>query len=223
MSFATLTDAAAPSTPARDSGFRTWHFYILLSMVGATVAVMLSRETHPAALLLISAAVVSAGVVGVALHHALAGFLGRAGDEPAVLSAGRVAALEREKTLTLRSIKELEFDHQMGKVSDADFGVLHSRLRQRAIAIIEDLERAPKRTSGAPGLQTRGAAGSKDPALRTTDPALRTTDPALRTTEGGPGLQTGADRPTCTACGTSNEPDAKFCKQCGDRLGSVNA
>ena len=29
--------------------------------------------------------------------------------------------LEREKALVLRSIKELEFDHAMGKVSDADF------------------------------------------------------------------------------------------------------
>jgi len=27
----------------------------------------------------------------------------------------------------------------------------------------------------------------------------------------------------CGRCGTRNEPDAKFCKQCGDRLGSVNA
>ena len=29
--------------------------------------------------------------------------------------------------------------------------------------------------------------------------------------------------PACVRCGTRNEPDAKFCKQCGDRLGSVNA
>ena len=28
---------------------------------------------------------------------------------------------------------------------------------------------------------------------------------------------------TCVRCGTRNEPDAKFCKQCGDRLGSANA
>jgi ribosomal protein L40E len=28
---------------------------------------------------------------------------------------------------------------------------------------------------------------------------------------------------TCVRCGTRNEPDAKFCKQCGDRLGSAIA
>ena len=31
------------------------------------------------------------------------------------------AALEREKALVLRSIKELEFDRAMGKVSEKDF------------------------------------------------------------------------------------------------------
>ena len=31
------------------------------------------------------------------------------------------AALEREKMLTLRAIKELEFDRAMGKMSEEDF------------------------------------------------------------------------------------------------------
>jgi hypothetical protein len=192
MSFATLTDATSTSAPARDSGFRTWHFYILLSMVGATVAVMLSRETHPAALLLISAAVVSAGIVGVALHHALAGFLGRADDEPTVLSASTVAALEREKALTLRSIKELEFDHQMGKVSDADFADLNARLRARAMALIADLERA--------------AEAEAERAVRHQAPGIR--------------HQARNDTASCAACGTTNDVDARFCKQCGARLAS---
>ena len=42
------------------------------------------------------------------------------------------AALEREKTLVLRSIKELEFDRAMGKVSEKDFAEMSARLRARA-------------------------------------------------------------------------------------------
>ena len=42
------------------------------------------------------------------------------------------AALEREKTLSLRSIKELEFDRAMGKVSEKDFAEMGARLRARA-------------------------------------------------------------------------------------------
>ena len=60
----------------RESGFQLWHVYLILSMSGAIWAVIVSRHTHPAALLLISAAVVAAGLVGLALNYALAGFLG---------------------------------------------------------------------------------------------------------------------------------------------------
>ena len=42
------------------------------------------------------------------------------------------AALEQEKATTLRTIKELEFDRAMGKLSDADFQEMSVRLRARA-------------------------------------------------------------------------------------------
>ena len=38
-------------------------------------------------------------------------------------------ALEREKALVLRSIKELEFDHAMRKTATADFEEMRDRLR----------------------------------------------------------------------------------------------
>jgi len=52
--------------------------------------------------------------------------------------------LTREKALVLRSIKELEFDHATGKVSDADFKDMDNRLRTRALALMQDLERAAR-------------------------------------------------------------------------------
>ena len=96
---------------------------MLLSMIGATVVVMVSRETHPAALLLLSAAVICAGCVGLALSRAVAGFF-TGGVEALPLPPQAREALEREKALVLRSIKELEFDKAMGKVSDADFAAI---------------------------------------------------------------------------------------------------
>jgi hypothetical protein len=137
---ATSTDRPAAEV---DSGFRPWHFYVLLSMAGATVAVMLAQETHPAALLLISAAVVAAGFVGVAFHHALSGFLGLTASVPEPLDETAREALEREKLLTLRAIKELEFDKAMRKVSDADYADMSARLRTRALSLMEELERTP--------------------------------------------------------------------------------
>ena len=44
------------------------------------------------------------------------------GPEQAPTVHGRArAALERDKALTLRAIKELEFDRAMGKVAEPDF------------------------------------------------------------------------------------------------------
>jgi ribosomal protein L40E len=48
--------------------------------------------------------------------------------------------LEREKSLALRSIKELEFDRAMGKVSERDFTEMSGRLRARAARIIRQLD-----------------------------------------------------------------------------------
>ena len=60
------------------------------------------------------------------------------GAEP--ISASLRTHLEREKTLTLRSIKELEFDRAMGKLSQQDFDEMARRLRSRAMSIMKQLD-----------------------------------------------------------------------------------
>jgi zinc-ribbon domain len=181
MSSETSTEGPAP--------FTAGHFYVLLSMIAATVAVVMSRHTHPAALLLLSAAVLASGLTAYAVHRAVAGLWSGAGDE-GPLGIRHREVLEQEKTIVLRAIKDLEFDYGMKKVSQADYADMLERLRGRALLIMQQLERIPS------------AVPTKEP-------------------------QAGArPRPVahaCVRCGTKNEPDAKFCKQCGDRLGSVNA
>jgi hypothetical protein len=56
------------------------------------------------------------------------------------LSSGRVAELEREKRALLKAIKEIEFDRQMGKMSEADAGDITRVYRSRAIDVIKELE-----------------------------------------------------------------------------------
>jgi hypothetical protein len=122
-----------------DSGIQPWHFYFILAMAGATWAVIASRHTSPAALLLLSAAILAAGAAAAALHQALLGFFGGPGRERPLADHVR-ADLERDKALVLRAIKDLEFDHSMGKVSDADMAEIGGRLRARAMSIIEALD-----------------------------------------------------------------------------------
>ncbi|MBI4511392.1 MAG: hypothetical protein HY698_17295 [Deltaproteobacteria bacterium] len=51
--------------------------------------------------------------------------------------------LEREKKLLLKAIKEIEFDHDMGKVSDEDAHASTARYRARAVQILKMLEEEP--------------------------------------------------------------------------------
>ena len=184
---------------ARDSKISAWQFFLLLSMIGATVAVMLSRDTHPAALLLLSAAVVSAGLVAVALYYAVGALLGRRGLLPQRPSARSRAALEADKALVLRSIKELEFDRAMGKVGDDDFRDISARLRARAIALMEQLD----------------TYAEHQPMER---PVFRPGDPAGLKTGGSEDPRRGPQPNACASCGTPNDADARFCKQCGQSL-----
>lgn len=177
-----------PGRASREVGLEPWHFYLLLAMAGATWAVIASPHTHPAALVLLSASIVAAGLAGAALHYALRGFF----SHPAELAPSRPAGLTRQalaedKAVVLRSIKELEFDRAMGKISERDFADIDSRLRARAMAIIEALEGESSSASG---------------------PTASPDRPAAEPPPAGP----------CRSCGTVSAADARFCSQCGARL-----
>lgn len=146
--------------PAAAGSFQPSHFYLIASMVAATAAVMTSRSTHPLALLLLSGAALSAGLVGLALHRSVAGFFGIGQQAPTLPSERAVEVLQREKALVLRSIKELEFDRAMGKVSEADFKDIGGRLRTRALALMQDIERAAhaRETPARPGVRADASA-----------------------------------------------------------------
>ena len=85
---------------------------------------------------------------------------------PRLLGGRTRAALEREKTLVLRSIKELEFDRAMGKVSEKDFaemGGAAARAGGRLMRQLdagagyrEQIEKEIAKRSGGAGCRGRG-------------------------------------------------------------------
>ena len=86
---------------------------------------------------------VAAALVGLAALRALRPLFSPEGDRTAMVGERTRAALEREKLLTLRAIKELEFDRAMGKLSDDDFQEMSTRLRARAARLMRQLDAAP--------------------------------------------------------------------------------
>jgi hypothetical protein len=209
---------------AEDAGFRPWHFFVLASLMAATAAVIMSRQARPEHLVLISLTIASAGLAAAGFYRMLAPLAlsdASAFSEP--LSERGRAALEREKALVLRSIKELEFDRAMGKLSPRDFEEMVARLRARAMSLIKELDEGESgyralierelaaRLAHGKGMAREGVAPAPVAVAGQREPA-----PA---SPGAEGIESEAARPAaCAGCGTQNDHDAAFCKRCGTRL-----
>jgi hypothetical protein len=198
------------SSETSTDGFHASHFFVLLSLLAATVAVVLARPGAPEHLILISLTIGAAGAAGFGVYQMLAPLVA-ARPQPGreVLSDRMRTDLEREKALTLRSIKELEFDRAMGKLSDQDFEEMSGRLRARALGIMKQLDA---------GSSAYRALIEKELAARIGNKVTGGAPTGGGPTGDGPrgGGSTGP-RGLCT-CGTSNDSDARFCKSCGAKL-----
>ncbi len=64
-------------------------------------------------------------------------------DEPGEREQERVALAE-ERDRALAALKELEFDHRTGKVSDEDYRAQVGPLRRRAAELLRALEDSPQ-------------------------------------------------------------------------------
>lgn len=127
--------------PSADPGLRPWQFFVLAGMLSATAVVIVATGQSPASIIILSVTIVATSLVALGVYLALAPLvLPEAAEAPALIAGRTRAALEREKTLVLRSIKELEFDFAMGKISQADFDEMGGRLRARAIGLMQQLD-----------------------------------------------------------------------------------
>jgi hypothetical protein len=194
----------------RADTFQPWHFFVLASLLAATVAVIMARQSRPEHLVLISLTIGAAGFAGGALYRTLAPLVRRAPDaNDGTLSEGLRTVLEREKLLVLRSIKELEFDRAMGKISPKDFEEMAGRLRTRAVSLMRQLDSG----SAYRELIERDLSAR----LRSSSRGMKRTPATREPAADAPAAKPQALDTTC-ACGTRNDPDAAFCKRCGGRL-----
>ena len=206
------------SPKAEADALQPWQLFTLAGLIGATVVVFFSRGQSPIGIILLSAAVFAAAFVGLSALRTLLPLTGSVPeDRPDMLGGRTRAALERDKALVLRTIKELEFDRGMGKVSERDFAEMSARLRARAGRIMRQLdagslyrEQIEKEVeqrlavSGRTGSAAREQTAPRAPASA----AEKTPSPVGRAAA------------VCGSCNTQNDPDARFCKSCGTRLGA---
>ena len=205
MNSATSTEPT-PNAAAAAAAFRPWHFFVILTLMAATAAVLTARKTTPENLVMLSVTVFAAGGAAIAVYRTLLPLVGRERTLRAETLGHRArAALEREKALVLRSIKELEFDQAMGKLAHADFDERSERLRARALGLMRQLEAS----HAAPRERIE-----RELADRLVREARGSGAAPSRPAPAPPVVSVVA----CEACGTSNDADARFCKECGTRL-----
>ena len=108
----------------------------------------------------------------------------------------RLALNERKEQL-FASIKELEFDHSLGKLSDEEYQLLRSTLEDHAVDILRQLDQL----NGLPTSAERIALIERDVAEARSGPEGR-----------------GGAVSFCTACGAPRAASHRFCSQCGAPL-----
>jgi zinc ribbon protein len=107
--------------------------------------------------------------------------------------------LEHERGLAVQGLRELEFDREMGKLSDADYESLHDALERRALTAMAALDKSADASRG------KGAVRRIDTARIA---------PAVARAQGAQPRNINF----CPQCGVRALPDTKFCGECGTAL-----
>ena len=222
--------------PDASAGLQPWQFFVLAALGCATAVTFTSRDQGPAAVILLGVLMLAAALVGYAALRALRPLVSPEEDRTVMVGQRTRVALEREKLMTLRSIKELEFDRAMGRLSDEDWNEMSGRLRARAARLIRQLDAGAgyrgqierdlaKRIEGAPKARLKGSRSEKSAAPDDNVQRLQADDQNANVDDRNEGGANADDRSAslsgdrlCSACSTANDADAKFCKGCGERL-----
>jgi hypothetical protein len=164
------------------------------------------------------------------------------GDAPLSLdeaiNLGAPTALDEEKRAILRALKDLDYEHSIGKLTEDDYHQLSAKYRAQARAVLQRMDESieparrmaeellASRLAGQP-TEADEAAEEDRPAPKARGKKKKAARPARAAGEPGD-AQAPADQAdeapslSCPKCSTGNDLDAAFCKKCGQRLSAVS-
>jgi hypothetical protein len=205
-------DATADHRSVRlqpDGSLQPWQFFVLAGLGCATAVTFLARGQGLSTVVLLGVLMAATTLVGLAALRAFLPLVSTQEDRTAMVGQRTRVALEREKMLALRSIKELEFDRAMGKVSESDFREMSGRLRARASGLMRQLDAGGGYRDRIERDVAARLSSAKASAERTS---------VERASAEPPSTERPAIEHACSSCSTINDPDARFCKACGQKL-----
>lgn len=200
---------AGDDTEVRVGSILSWTLPVVT--IAGSIAMGLLASIGPALLVLLGGAILGAVML---LWGSVRTLTGDAALTPALATAAireRVSDAQERKRRALRALKDLEQEHDVGKIDDEDFERLSQEYRVEAKAALReiDAEIEPRREK-AEELIREHLEKRPDLEVTSTVPTRRapttTTPPA-------------AEHLTCPDCGVENDLDAAFCKGCGAKLG----
>ena len=190
-----------------------WAIALLGALAAAAYAGLVEKMRFGPPLVMFALGGMTLALSAVALYRMIDPLAHARGAALAPRTGRHLKELEREKQLVLKAIKEIELDYQMRKIADRDYREMVERYRTRAMRLMSEIEagddyRALIERELALRLKVQGA----DPAPAASVAAV----PVAAAPE--PVAPTEPARRVCGACRTGNDPDAQFCKTCGQRL-----
>lgn len=123
-----------------------------------------------------------------------------------VFSDQDLAELLARRDATYATLKELELDHEMGKLSSADYRALRDRYRAQAVAILQGLDSCQAKAQ----VQVARDRALEQKIEREIEQEIEREIAARRR------RRRGLDR--CPGCGVAFEPEDRFCRRCGVAL-----
>jgi hypothetical protein len=185
-----------------------------VTCVAVAVLASVAGSVGPALLVLASGALLGTIALVWASIRTLSG------DAP--LSVGLELAATRQvvgddlleqKRRVLRALKDVEGEHALGRIDDADYEELVARYRDEAKTVMRELDQqvAPMREEA----ERRATQYLARHGVRSAE--------AVAEPNPDPKGETRIDRLACRNCGASNEGDAAFCKSCGGAITRTEA
>lgn len=205
--------------------------YVFFALVAVAVAIGFWQGIALAVLLLAALA------FGLSILLMSSSVRGLSGDTPLSLDEaiglGAPSAEEEQKRAVLRALKDLEYERSVGKISEDDYHEFSARYREEARRLIslvdetmvagrEAAEKLLEERVRAAGFTESGAAANTDadqPSGEPTKPEELEESEEEDSPEAADRSDTSDEEPSCAKCGTTNDADARFCKQCGATIG----
>src|ERR1700733_9645353 len=160
-------------------------------------------------------------VAGVALFVAAPLGIGLVGARAKSAGELQTERHEHERALAVQGLRELEFDRDIGKLSDADYDSMHKALEDRALTAMAAIERIRDDKGTKKGSVTALNAPRPAPVPRRIDPVptlvvhRELPRPPQPLSQQPPSSSASHKPRFCPECGMRVAGDSKFCAQCG--------